>query len=331
MAGKHYQPSTRMHALCVAMKGMFKTRPAEEQMEAAALRLARVVFSKDGPAPVDRAHPGFMVAMLALSMWDRMVADRLHPTLAGRVRELRLGYVPSEPPPLMRHAWYLEVNRVDADVRLFGDTIAVGGFFVPASNLWALVGWRNDGGHQFYTMAKWPPVWGDANLGVDPDAEEISAVWRGGQWLASNNPDETAFGGSGTDWLTQALQFAINYGEMLDTERPPVRALEEREILPAQNGRAPARKATPSNAWIIRRVYLDESPPPAHPPLLPGQPVADANHTLVPVEVRPHVRLQRCGPGRKDVKEVQIKSYSSRRWVSNRPTLRIAGTKPNET
>lgn len=136
------------------MKAMFKTQPTEQEKEAAALRLAQAVFGQDGPEPVDRAHPSFLVAMLALSLWDRMIADQLQPPLARRVRELRLGYVPPRAPPLFNRAWFLEIRRADADVRLFGDTVALGGFYAPVTDIWVLIGWRNDGGCGFQKL--WP-------------------------------------------------------------------------------------------------------------------------------------------------------------------------------
>lgn len=47
-----------------------------------------------------------------------------------------------------------------------------------------------------------------------------------GVWVKSTDTDSTVFGG--TDWLSQAVQFAINLGELTAAENAPLRVDEER-------------------------------------------------------------------------------------------------------
>lgn len=98
---RYYQPSEGHLDLCLLAQSALSTRPAD--LPAASLRLATAYYEKLGqPKHVTPAHPGYYCAMHALSAWDRVVVQQLRPAVVKRVRELRLGYVPTEPAPMLR-------------------------------------------------------------------------------------------------------------------------------------------------------------------------------------------------------------------------------------
>lgn len=113
--------------------------------------------------------------MHALSAWDRVVVQQLRPAAVKRVRKIRLGYVPTEPAPLLRAPWMIEVKRGGDDTdRRFGDTIALCGVHLMPIDMWLLAGWRREGSREFFTIGTWPVTWGTDDLGIS-DVDEVSA------------------------------------------------------------------------------------------------------------------------------------------------------------
>lgn len=326
-----YQPSEGYRDLCLRARAMFRERPAD--WEGAALLVARAFYGKDKPDTVTRAHPGYYCAMHAIATWDRVVVNQLKPAVARRVRDLTLGYVPADPPKLFERPWFIEIKRGGDDrERLFGNTIALCGFHVAQSDIWVIIGWRKDGDHNFYTCAKWPSTWGTDDLGTS-DVEENVGRLQDGRWVLSKDTSQSVF--HSPDWLGQAVQFAINLGELLAAEGAPVRVEEEqRRHSPSQS---PPRGGKPNSdrdlRWVVRHIYLDEPPRPHVASAVPRTQSADAtsNRTLSDVKVCGHIRRQRIGPGRTEVKRVYIEPHMSKRWhTTDRPLKVVVGTNRDE-
>lgn len=298
--------------LCLLAHKLFRTRPAD--LSAAALRLAAAYYEKLGqPEPVTPAHPGYYCAMHALSAWDRVVVQQLRPAAVKRVRELQLGYVPTEPAPLLRAPWMIEVKRGGDDSdRLFGNTIALCGVHLMPIDMWLLTGWRREGSREFFTVGKWPVTWGTDDLGIS-DVEEVSARCVDGVWVKSADTDSTVFGA--TDWLSQAVQFAINLGELTAAENAPLRVDEERtehrSAGSSSSLKTGGRKSPPDLRWLVRHVYLDEPSRPSLPSATTGtrEPLDTTDRQLAKVEVRAHMRRQRFGPGNSQTKRIYIDPF----------------------
>jgi hypothetical protein len=281
---RYYQPSEGHLDLCLLAHKLFRTRPAD--LPASALRLATADYQKLGqPDPVTPAHAGYYCAMHALSAWDRVVVQQLRPAAVKRVRELRLGYVPTEPAPMLR------------------------------------AGWRREGSREFFTVGKWPVTWGADDLGIS-DVEEVSARCVDGAWVSSADTDSTVFGG--TDWLSQAVQFVINLGELTAAENTPLRVDEERtehrSAGSSSSRQTGGRKSPPALRWVVRHVYLDEPSRPSLPSATAGtrEPLDTTDRQLAKVEVRAHMRRQRFGPGNTQTKRIYIDPFEARRWTSGR-------------
>ena len=327
---RYYQPSEGHLDLCLLAHKLFRTRPAD--LPAASLRLATAYYEKLGqPEPVTPAHPGYYCAMHALSAWDRVVVQQLRPAAVKRVRELQLGYVPTEPAPMLRAPWMIEVKRGGDDTdRLFGNTIALCGVHLMPIDMWLLTGWRREGSREFFTVGKWPVTWGADDLGIS-DVEEVSARCVDGVWVKSTDTDSTVFGG--TDWLSQAVQFAINLGELTAAENAPLRVDEERtehrSAGSSSSRQTGGRKSPPDLRWVVRHVYLDEPSRPSLPSATAGtrEPLDTTDRQLAKVEVRAHMRRQRFGPGNTQTKRIYIDPFEARRWTSGRPVKVVIDTK----
>lgn len=327
---RHNQPSEGHLELCLLAHKLFRTRPTD--LTQAALQLATVYYKQKGlTEPVTPAHPGYYCAMHALSAWDRVVVQQLRPAAVRRVRELQLGYVPSEPAPLLRAPWLIEVKRGGDDSdRLFGNTLALCGVHLLPVDMWLLTGWRREGTREFFTVGTWPVTWGQDDLGIS-DVDEVSAHCDNGVWVKSIDPDANVF--SGTDWLSQAVQFSINLGELTAAENAPLRIDEERtehrtpgSLLRPQAGQ---RKSPPDLRWVVKHVYLDE---PSRRSVSSrnastSEPVDTSQRVLANVEVRAHMRRQRFGPGNSQTKRIYIDPFEARRWTSGRPLKVMISTK----
>lgn len=327
---RYYQPSEGYRRICILAHALFRTRPID--LSAAALRLAAAYYDPFGRSePVTTAHPGYYCSMHALSAWDRVVVNQLRPAAVRRVRELQLGYIPTEPPPMLQSPWMIEVKRGSDDrERLFGNTLALCGFHFLPTNLWVLTGWCREGSHEFFTVAKWPVTWGKDDLNIS-DVQENFVRCEAGQWVSSPAQDRTV--SDGTDWLSHAVQFAINFGELSAAEKAPLRVESEKIELrgtgEGASSRGKNRKSPLDLRWVTRHVYLDE---PNHTSSTStaeehAQEIDSSNRLLTPVEVRAHVRRQRFGPGNSQIKRLYVDPYDSHRWTMPKPVKIIVNTK----
>jgi len=328
MGKRPNQPSKGQLTLCLLAHKLFSTRPAD--LAAAALRLAKTYYLGQ-PAPVTPAHPGYYRAIHALSAWDRVVVQELRPSAVKRVRELQLGYVPTEPAPMLKAPWMIEVTRdVDDTDRLFGNTLALCGVHLMPVDMWLLTGWIKEGDHESFTFGTWPVTWGADDLGIS-DVEEVSASCVNGVWVKSADSDSKVF--AGTDWLSQAVQFAINLGELTAAENAPLRIREERTELPVVDGASSqqtgGRKSPPNLRWVVRHIYLDEPSRPSKSSATAEtrEPLDTTDRQLAKVEVRAHMRRQRFGPGNTQTRRIYIDPFNAHRWTSGRPLKVVIDTK----
>lgn len=235
------------------------------------------------------------VAGLALASRERLVAHDVRPAAAAQVGTTDMHSLPAGPPRLLQGPWLLQVRRPEAGERLWGDTVALGGYEVDGTTY--LVGL---GAPDWCAVATWRPRWTGEDLesgtqqSTSPLVDDVSGFQA---------------------WAREAARYAVVLGLLLDAEGAPLRVEEERQ-------RDVARRASKGGAGThglsVRHVYLDEERVARAPA---GTAVAsDADGTAgrlaEQVQVRGHLKRQRHGPGNREVKWVYVAGYSARRWIA---------------
>jgi len=115
-------------------------------------------------------------------------------------------------------------------------------------------------------------------------------------------------------WSREAARFAVILGLLLDAEGAPLAPRDERETKQRTRG-----SAVQPREWVTRHLYLDEvRPASAAGASGTGDPGAEGR---LPEEVivRGHLKRQRHGAGRSEVRWIYVASYEARRWVAPRP------------
>ncbi|MDQ7794166.1 MAG: hypothetical protein RDU89_07100 [bacterium] len=271
--------------------------PACELRQAAGL-LATVTH---GPEMVFGMPAIVNCAALALSM-PRLVVHRLSAGATRVVAETDLHSLPGEPPHLLRGPWLLEARRPEEP--LFGQTASLGGY--ELDGVIYLVGLDHPDG---VYVARWVPHWREEDLeaGIQRDDSPLIA-------------DVDAHHA----WARDAARFAVVLGLLLVAEGSPLLADEE-QLAPRRRGaRAPRQPAGDSaEGWLVRRIHLGRITPSRQRAGEEAGAAADLSGRLPQtVPVRGHVKRQRYGPARAEVKWIYVDGYEARRWVAPRP-LRI--------
>jgi hypothetical protein len=245
------------------------------------------------------------VAQLALAMGDRPLLHQIRPAAARLVHETDLHSLPDEPPRLLRRAWLVEVRRPETGEVLWGDTAALGGY--ELDGLHTLVGFEYPDG---LLIGRWRPSWS----GEDLDA----GVSRGSSPMLD---DVDAF----YEWSREAARFAVVLGLLLDAEGVPFRINVERPGGARDRSAAGGKRSV--SAWTLRHIYLDEVRV-SRSVDAPSGGEADLDHRLPEqVMVRGHLKRQRYGARRSQVRWIYVASYEARRWVAPRSVRVVVATR----
>lgn len=259
-----------------------------------------------------------MMAAVAIMGGERLVAHQVRPAAAKLVHETDLHCLPGDPPRLLRtewSSWIIEARRPETGERLFGDFVAMAGYRLDDGHMITLL--RADSlASNFF----WRPAWGEADLTAGtPYGELINAGVFG---LESEKWHE---------WERDAVRFIVIFGLLLDAENAPLRI----ETEPRNPAPQKARKRRGASDWTVKHVYLNEPPRQRAAPAAPSAESAAAapapdertDAHLMAVPVRGHIKRQRHGPVREQVKWIYVAGYEARRWVAPRPVKVIVGAK----
>lgn len=330
-------PSAQIEFIRKTAFSIFPKRPSDRN--AAVERLVPTyAFSQTGDVLERRdRHPLWHYGALALSCWDKLLVHRLDPKVVEYVRTYRLGSVPDAAPYLLTQPWLIEVPRVDKGHTLFGDTVALGSYYVPEADQWFLMGWTLASGIVGNTGAFWPQDWNGGPL-AQMDVAEIGVEWQGDGWgLGSKKLGPLD---KGQLWFNQAVQFATVFAVLMEAAHSGLHTRDER------NGPAPPKERRPGIkhlGWTTRHVYLDqktlaEPAPLKEPEKLALSATSAASESsrsidgksLQDVMVHEHQRRQRFGKGLSQFRWVCIKGYQSKRWTSANPVRVVVRMKPEQ-
>jgi len=304
---------------------LFRAKPldlehASEQILKQIDPLVQAMMADEGSTPAFIEH-----AKLALSFWDRLVAHRLTPAAATRVRNVPLASFPSKVPLFLKHPWLVEVQKPLEGERLYGDTTALGCYPLDEDGLWMLIGWRIADGEPRVRAVYWSQRWTPGPKQM-PELADAGYEWRDGAWAEVQRMPADEFI-ERRDWFQEGVRFATVLGALLEADNTFLRT---HDTVPkaARNMRSGRQIAKPPG-WVVRHVTLDSSEAEHSPASAKGTggPLPIERLSLTDVTVREHVRLQRCGTGNQEQKWVRIKAHVSHRWTSSNPKRIIVDSK----
>jgi len=215
--------------------------------------------------------------------------------------------------------------------------------------MWALVGWRLQGGALYGSLGFWSPSWEEGRF------QKVYAGTYGIAPMGTNRIagltvaylDQTEWNRAGDRWLLESILFALFSGDLLEKAHGPLRIQDEGlpvRMPPARKSSTEGTKRKGVRTWITRNVFLNPAAPPGaalpevrgsgqadeevlvRPMQAPGdRPVRDGTPDLhlAGVAVRGHQRRLFVGKGRSEMKWVAIQPHRSRRWVSTLPVRNV--------
>lgn len=259
-------------------------------------RAAELAFSTFGQRALEL--PGLVnLAALSLSL-PRLEVHVLSPGAIHAVHGTDLHGLPGQSPGLLRHAWILETKRPERE-RLFGQVASLAAYAIGEHVFLVGLGYP-DG----FFMARWTPAWGERDLEIPEDESPLIEDRDGHR-----------------EFAREAARFAVILGLLLEARGTPLslaREATERIEGPAVTG--PRR---PGAEWLIRRISISEEYQRASQ-VRASRGVAAGRSGLLETEVpvRGHVKRQRYGPGRSEVRWIYVDGYEARRWIAPKP-LRV--------
>src|SRR5690606_18539978 len=234
------------------------------------------------------------IAALALSM-PRLTVHTVRPGVSSLVDETDLHSLPDEPPRLLRTGWIAEVREPGRE-SLFGSTCSLGCYELDGT--YYLIGLDHPDGAR---VARWRPQWRGGEL-------EAGIVREDSGGLIDDLQEHA-------EWAREAARWAVVFAMLLDAHGAPIRTEDEGPTLPGRRH----GKARPGRPWGVRRVSLTEGAvarPGGHSD---GGETEIDQRIAVEVRVRGHLKRQRYGEGREQVRWIYVESYEARRWLSPRP------------
>jgi len=279
----------------------------------------RLTMAEEGSAPAFLEH-----ARLAIEFWDRVLAHRVTPAAAERVRRVQLGNFPDQAPRLLLRPWLLEVQRPLAGERLYGDTTALGCYPTSEAGVWMLLGWMYVQGEPRLRGMFWMQNWTRGNRQM-PDLHEEGYEWHDGAWVEATQMPAAAFH-ERQHWFREGVRFATVLGALLEADNTFLRTHDT--VSRVEKGQHSGRAASRSPRWIVRHVTLDGNEVEPKPTTKGNEtPLVTDGLTLTEVPIREYVRLQPHGPGNRERKWVRIKEHMSKRWTSSTPKRIIVDSK----
>lgn len=296
---------------------LFRVRPldsvhAAEQIFAQLDPVVQALIAEEGSAPAFIAH-----ARLALAFWDRVVAHRLTPEAAARVRLVPMASFPEKVPQFLTAPWLIEVEKPLDGERLYGDTTALGCYPTGEAGLWMLIGWMIVDGEPRSRAMYWAQNW---TRGPQPMLElfDEGYEWHDGAWVEAAHLPAAEFR-ERCAWFQDGVRFATVLAALLEADDTFLRTSDIEPT--AKTGKRSRRKASSPPRWTVRHVTLgaaqDETAP--APTKGTGTPMATDGLAFTEVPIREYLRLQRCGPGNQERRWVLIKAHVSHRWTSSNP------------
>lgn len=236
------------------------------------------------PSDPDTAHyVQSRINLAALAILSRCQPPTwwCRPSASACVHATDLHSIPSEPPRLLREPGIVEARRPETGERLWADYVSLGWYAIDGALY--ILGLRYPDG---YALARWVPRWTGEDL--EPELPQVDHS------PLIDDVDQHH------EFARQAARYLIVLGLLAEADPSPLRIeLDKRE------------RAT-------RHVYLGESAPTPRDPA-----VADEIEGRVAevVQVRGHLKRQRYGAGREQVKWIYVPSYEARRWFAPRWTV----------
>lgn len=259
----------------------------------------------------------FNWARMSLGFWDRLVAHRVTPAVAERVRNVSLASVPEKAPHFLTRTWLIEVCEPLKGERLFGDTTALGAYLDPKTGCWNLVGWLITNGRahvcSMFTKEPWT-----ATGKPDRDGVDEGYLYENADWGTNPKMTKEEFYGQQA-WYWAGVQYAMVFGALLEAENT---FLHVRDETPKPERSTSTRPGVPrSPTWITRYVSVDskQAARKPEPAKKPEKPLSTDGLEWIEVPVREHLRLQRHGEGNQQRKWIRIKAHMSHRWASPNP------------
>jgi len=235
------------------------------------------------------------ITVLGLLSRPRPILHQLRPAAARFVHETDLHAIPDSPPRLLRSPFLVEARRPETGEVLWGDTVALGGYPLDDDGL-RLIGIVYPANVAIVTT--WWPRWTGENVAVGAARSGSAVLDR-----VSAHPE----------WSHEASRFALLLGLLLDAEGVPFRTEFE-----SPSGRRRGKTTADPPKWTIRHIYLNEARlSPSADETVSSADLDDriSEHVIV----RGHLKRQRFGPGRSQVRWIYVASYEARRWVAPRP------------
>jgi hypothetical protein len=201
------------------------------------------------------------------------------PSASAVVHGTDLHSIPTEPPTILRGPGLVEVRRPETGERLWGDVASLGWYAI--NETYFLMGLTYPDG---FVLARWTPRWSGGELEAElPSADHSPLI-----------DDVDAH----HEFARQAARYLIVLGLLAEAETSPLRIEIDRRD----------RRT--------KHIYFDDAirPPRAVDPVedaVDGR-IADA------VIVSGHLKRQRHGEGRAQVKWIYVAGYSARRWFAPR-------------
>lgn len=138
------------------------------------------------------------ITALALSARECLVVQQISSKFAALLNSKPTRRLPPEPPRLFESSWILETSDPARGGRLFGDTVALGGYELDGVNY--LIGFQHPRGAR---VARWKPQWGG-------NPEEGCTV---------DNPALLDDARAHSRWTLEAARFAVKVGVAMDILR----------------------------------------------------------------------------------------------------------------
>lgn len=305
-----------------AQKGK-KATEQEQRQELANIIAAEHYRASGGREPFNSDHPSQHFAQYIVSCVGRCVVHQIRPAAAKLVCETKLHGFPKGPTRLVRNPWLVEVRRPETGERLFDDVVAMASYHLETIKRWVLLVWR----------LREPDVFSCARFTWNPlyegESSDEDVFWFDGQWLPIDvvhvQPEDLRF-------FERAVRFITIFGVLLEAENVPFRVKEDRETGEGHRAGDPKKKDS-ALQWVTRHIYLDEArvrEAERHEARRQSESSSPIDRNLLPVTVRGHLKRQRFGSARQEIKWIFVDSYAAHRWGTKNPVKVVADVKRSE-
>ena len=286
---------THLSALVSELRTVWLTKVKQSalpllQQNAALLQM--VTYGPKVPPPMVN------VCGLAIASESQLCVHALKPAAISLVQQTDVRSFADRHPSFLNGPFLIETT--DTKSPLFRDVMSVGGYKVDG--IWFLVIMCYPDG---VIVCQWDPQWQEGEVGL------------GLYHMISQDMQAKA-----ESTLIDAVQFIVTFGMLLDAENTPVTIRTEPRVPKSRDGRK-KEKLTDAK-WSVNYVSLSQDAIRAQ-----GERDSVGTHTndglvLSDVRVSGHLRNQRHGPGRSQIKVIYVREFSARRWVA--PQKRVIVT-----